>query len=106
MFGLQGLTQSDINTTVPCVAVANYLEITGGQQILVTRGALGTRVADPNADGNLADGLAAMRNFATTVFVQADPGEVHPLASDAPECAELARHATTLFGTLPGRGSR
>ncbi len=38
--------------------------------------------------------------------VQADPGEVHPLASDAPECAELARHATTLFGTLPGRGSR
>ncbi len=75
VFGLQGLTQSDINTTVPCVAVANFLEITGGQQILVTRGALGTRVADPNADGNLADGLAAMRNYTTTIFVQADPGE-------------------------------
>ena len=43
VFGLAGLTQTDINTSVPCITAANYLEITGGQQILVTRGALGTR---------------------------------------------------------------
>lgn len=73
VFGLAGLTQSGINTTVPCIVASNYLEITGGQQILVTRGALGTRVTDPNGDGNLSDGIALLRNYTTTIFVQSDP---------------------------------
>ncbi len=75
IFGIVGLTQLNVNTVMPCIAIANYMEVPGGQQILVTRGALGFRIPDPNADGNLADGLAAQRNFATTVYVQGDPGE-------------------------------
>jgi type IV pilus assembly protein PilW len=75
VFGLAGLTQTDINTSVPCITATNYLEITGGQQILVTRGALGTRVPDPNGDGNLSDGIASLRNYQTTIFMQSDPSQ-------------------------------
>jgi type IV pilus assembly protein PilW len=75
IYGFAGLTPSNINTTLPCIAVANYLAVPGGQQILVTRGAIGYRIPDPNNDGNLTDGLAAQRNYTTTVYVQADPGE-------------------------------
>jgi type IV pilus assembly protein PilW len=73
VFGLAGLPQSGINATVPCITAANYLEITGGQQILVTRGALGARITDPNSDGDLSDGIATVRNFQTTIFLQASP---------------------------------
>jgi type IV pilus assembly protein PilW len=75
VFGLAGLTALNVNTVIPCILAANYLNLPGGQQILVTRGALGYRIPDPNGDGDLSDGLAAQRNFATTVYVQADPGE-------------------------------
>ncbi len=75
IYGVLGLTQANVNTTMPCITASNFLNITGGQQILVTRGAIGTRVPDPNGDGNLADGLASLRNYTTTIFVQADPGE-------------------------------
>ena len=73
VFGLAGLLQSGINATVPCITALNYLEITGGQQILVTRGALGARITDPNSDGDLSDGIATVRNFQTTIFLQASP---------------------------------
>lgn len=74
IFGIAGLTQLTVNGVMPCILAANYLEVPGGQQILVTRGAIGYRIPDPNADGNLADGLALQRNFATNVYVQGDPG--------------------------------
>ena len=73
VFGLAGLTQANIHTTVPCIASTNYLQITGGQQILVTRGALGARITDPNSDGDLSDGIATLRNYQTTIFLQASP---------------------------------
>ena len=73
VFGLAGLPQSGINATVPCITALNYLEINGGQQILVTRGALGARITDPNSDGDLSDGIATVRNFQTTIFLQASP---------------------------------
>ena len=73
VFGFVGLTPININTTLPCIAITNYMTVPGGQQILVTRGAIGYRIPDPNGDGNLADGLAAQRNYTTTVYVQADP---------------------------------
>jgi type IV pilus assembly protein PilW len=77
IFGLAGpdTDVANIKALVPCIENANYYAVTGGQQILVTRGALGYRVPDPNADGNLTDGLTAQRNYATTVYIQADPGE-------------------------------
>jgi type IV pilus assembly protein PilW len=75
VFGFQGLTSTGVNAVLPCIAAANYLDVPGGQQILVTRGAIGFRIPDPNNDGNLADGLAAQRNYTTTVYVQGDPGE-------------------------------
>jgi type IV pilus assembly protein PilW len=66
---------TNIKAILPCIENANYYAVPGGQQILVTRGAIGYRVPDPNADGNLADGLITQRNYLTTVYVQADPGE-------------------------------
>lgn len=75
VYGFIGLTPTNINTTLPCIAIANYLAVPGGQQILVTRGAIGYRIPDPNADGNLADGLAAQANYATTIYVQSDPSQ-------------------------------
>ena len=73
VFGINGLTPLTVNTAVPCIASANFVSVPGGQQILVTRGAIGVRIPDPNADGNLTDGVAAQRNYTTTVFVQSDP---------------------------------
>ena len=73
--GFQGVTSAAVSTTLPCIAAANFLDVPGGQQILVTRGAIGYRIPDPNNDGNLADGLATQRNYTTTVYVQGDPGE-------------------------------
>lgn len=75
VFGLNGLTPATVNTELPCINAANYMVVPGGQQILVTRGAIGFRIPDPNNDGNLTDGLTNQRNFATTVYIQADPGE-------------------------------
>jgi type IV pilus assembly protein PilW len=75
VFGLAGLTLANVNTVIPCILAANYLDVPGGQQILVTRGALGYRIPDPNGDGDLSDGIASQRNYTTTVYVQADPGE-------------------------------
>lgn len=73
IIGISGLTSATVNATVPCISAANYLDVGGGQQMLVTRGALGFRIPDPNGDGNLGDGLAAQRNFTTTIYVQSDP---------------------------------
>lgn len=75
VFGIVGLTQANVNTAMPCILASNYLEIAGGQQILVTRGSLGAKVPDPDGNGQLSDGLATVRNSATTIFVQGDPGE-------------------------------
>mgnify|MGYP003704444205 CR=1 FL=1 len=71
--GFTALTPITAHATLPCIAIANFLSVpTVGQQVLVTRGAVGVRIPDPNADGNLADGLAAQTGFATTIYVQSN----------------------------------
>lgn len=76
IYGFSGITtQAMANATMPCIAATNFLAIPNGQQILVTRGAIGYRIPDPNNDGDHTDGIAAQRNGPTTVYVQADPGQ-------------------------------
>lgn len=78
IFGFTGLTQLDVNTVLPCITATNFLDIPAPnqQQILVTRGASGYRIPDPNNDGNLTDGIAQQRNSGTnTLYIQADPAE-------------------------------
>ena len=71
--GFTGLTPIAANATLPCIAIANFLSVpTVGQQVLVTRGAVGVRIPDPNGDGNLSDGLAAQTGYATTIYVQSN----------------------------------
>lgn len=71
--GFNALTPITANAALPCIAIANFLSVpTVGQQILVARGAVGVRIPDPNADGNLSDGLAAQTDFATTIYVQSN----------------------------------
>jgi len=78
IFGFTGLTQIDVNTVLPCITATNFLDIPAPnqQQILVTRGANGFRIPDPNNDGNLSDGIAQQRNNgANTLYIQADPAQ-------------------------------
>jgi type IV pilus assembly protein PilW len=62
------LTSLTVAANLPCINPSNFQD----GPILVTRAAIGYRMPDPNADGNLSDGVAAQPNFATTVFLQAD----------------------------------
>src|SRR5271154_6527227 len=52
IYGFTGLTQLDVNGILPCIAASNFQS---GSPILVTRGAGGYRMPDPDNDGNLTD---------------------------------------------------
>lgn len=69
VFGFVGLTTANVNATVPCINAANFRE---PSPVLVMRMGSGLPVGDPNGDGNLSDGLAALAGSATTVFLQSD----------------------------------
>ncbi len=63
-------TATAANTLLPCIRTTNFLL---PSPVLVTRSAAGYRIPDPNADGNLSDGLAAQPGNATTIYLQGDP---------------------------------
>jgi type IV pilus assembly protein PilW len=75
VFGFYGLTPLNVNATFPCIQASNFAAGIGPNPnpILVTRGAGGFRVPDPNGDGDRSDGLAAQPNFNTTIYIQSDP---------------------------------
>lgn len=67
--GFDGLMPVTVNAVLPCILAVNFV----AGPILVTRSAGGFRIPDPNADGNLTDGLTAQPNYTTTIYVQSDP---------------------------------
>jgi type IV pilus assembly protein PilW len=54
---------------VPCIKAQNFR---GTGPILIARLGTGQAVADPNNDGNFADGIAAQPNFTNTLYLQSD----------------------------------
>lgn len=73
--GRANLTPASVAGAFPCIAPANFAGGPGANPnpILVTRGAAGYPIPDPNNDGNRSDGLALQPNFANTVYLQSDP---------------------------------
>lgn len=69
VFGYVGQTQATINGTLPCVRAVNFRD---PSSVLVARMGSGFPVPDPNADGNLTDGIATVTGYASTIFIQAD----------------------------------
>ena len=76
IFAFPGLTPLTVNAAFPCILAVNFYSgppIANPNPILVVRGASGYRIPDPNADGDLTDGLAAQQNYTTTIYVQSNP---------------------------------
>ncbi|HUO44607.1 MAG TPA: PilW family protein [Burkholderiales bacterium] len=71
--GAGALTQLTVHGVFPCIIATNFQSYS---PILVTRGAGGYRIPDPNNDGNLTDGLAEQPNYNTTIYVQSAPAKV------------------------------
>jgi type IV pilus assembly protein PilW len=72
--GSTGLTSANVNAILPCILAANFLDaLPRGQQVLITRSAGGYRIPDTAPVGDLTADLAAQPNYATTVYLQADP---------------------------------
>lgn len=68
IFGYAALTTTNVNATVPCVKAVNFQN----GPVLIARLASGMPVADPNGDGNFADGIAAQAGYANTLYVQSN----------------------------------
>jgi len=66
LFGYAALTQGNVNATVGCVKAVNFQP----GPVLIARLTTGMAVADPNSDGNFADGIAAQAGSANTVYAQ------------------------------------
>lgn len=66
IFGYAALTQSNVNATVGCIKAVNFQ----AGPVLIARLTSGMPVADPNNDGNFADGVAAQAGYTTTLYVQ------------------------------------
>ncbi len=73
IYGITGLTSLTVNGAFPCIQAANFQDLS---PILVTRGAGGYRIPDPNGDGNLTDGIAEQQNYTTTIYIQSAPSLV------------------------------
>jgi len=70
IYGVTGLTQLTVNGAFPCIQSSNFQN---NSPILVTRGAGGYSMPDPNGDGNVTDGLTEQQNYATTIYIQSAP---------------------------------
>jgi len=68
--GITGLTQATVNGVFPCILATNFQAYS---PILVTRGAGGYAMPDPNGDGNVTDGIEEQDNYANTIYIQAAP---------------------------------
>jgi type IV pilus assembly protein PilW len=68
VFGYADLTTANVNSTLPCIKAVNFQ----AGPVLVTRLTTGMPVADPNGDGNFADGVAAQPGYSTTLYVQSN----------------------------------
>lgn len=74
VYGFTGVHPAAVNTQLPCILAANFLDVLpSGQQLLITRSAAGYRIPDTAPVGDLAADLAAQPNYRTTVYLQGDP---------------------------------
>ncbi len=73
IFGFAGLLPNTVTGILPCIDQANFATGLGANPnpILITRGAGGFRIPDPDGDGNVTDGIQAQQNWSTRVFLQA-----------------------------------
>jgi len=68
IFGYAALTQANVNATVGCIKAVNFQ----AGPVLITRLTTGMQVADPNGDGNFADGVAL--SSGNTLYAQTNTG--------------------------------
>lgn len=68
LFGYAALTTANVNATVPCVKAVNFQP----GPVLIARLTSGLPVADPNADGNFADGIVLQAGYTNTLYVQSN----------------------------------
>lgn len=68
IFGHAALTVANVAATVPCIKAANFQP----GPVLIARLTTGLPVADPNGDGNFADGIVLQSGYADTLYVQSN----------------------------------